>query len=59
MLIGGSGSGKINSLFKLINQQPDIDKVYLLFKDSNEEKTASILKVSNCPKIPKYEISRN
>ena len=26
--IGGSGSGKTNSLFNLINQQPDIDKIY-------------------------------
>ena len=27
LIIGGSGSGKTNSLFKLINQQPDIDKI--------------------------------
>ena len=30
IVIGGSGSGKINSLFNLINQQPDIDKIYTL-----------------------------
>ena len=29
LIIEGSGSGKINSLFNLINQQPDIDKIYL------------------------------
>ena len=26
LIIEGSGSGKINSLFNLIHQQPDIDK---------------------------------
>ena len=28
LIIGGSGSGKTNSLFNLIRQQPDIDKIY-------------------------------
>ena len=27
LIIGGSGSGKINSSVNLINQQPDIDKI--------------------------------
>ena len=38
ILIGGSGSGKINSLFNLINQPPDIDKTYLYAKDPYEAK---------------------
>ena len=29
LLIGGSGLEKTNSLFNLISQQPDIDKIYL------------------------------
>ena len=33
-IIGGSGSGKTNSLFNLISRQPDIDKIYLYPKDS-------------------------
>ena len=33
LLIEGSGSGKINSLFNLISQQPNIDKIYLYTKD--------------------------
>ena len=31
--MGGSGSGKTNSLVNLRNQQPDIDKIYLYAKD--------------------------
>ena len=29
LIVDGSGSGKTNSLFNLISQQPDIDKIYL------------------------------
>ena len=29
LIFGGSGSGKTNSLFNLISQQPDMDKIYL------------------------------
>ena len=32
LTIGGSGLGKTSSLFNLINQQPDIDKIYLMLK---------------------------
>ena len=35
-IIGGSGSGKTNSLFNLIIHQPDIDKIYLNAKDPYE-----------------------
>ena len=38
LIIRGSGSGKINSLFNIINQQPDIDKIYLFAKDPCEAK---------------------
>ena len=34
----GSGSGKTNSLFNLINQQPHTDKIYLYAKDPYEAK---------------------
>ena len=33
LIIGGSGSGKTNALLKLLNNQPDIDKIYLYAKD--------------------------
>ena len=38
LIIGGSGFGKRNSLFNLINQEPDIDKIYLYTKDPYEAK---------------------
>ena len=36
--IGGSGSGKANALLNLINNEPDIDKIYLHAKNSYEAK---------------------
>ena len=33
LIIGGSGSGKTNVLLNLINNEPDIDKIYLYAKD--------------------------
>ena len=38
LIIGGSGSGKTNALLNLINNQPDIDKIYLYTKDPHETK---------------------
>ena len=32
LIIGGSGSGKTNALLNLINNQPDIDKIYCIQK---------------------------
>ena len=36
LIIGGSGSGKTNAMINLINEQNDIDKVYLYARDLNE-----------------------
>ena len=38
LFLGGSGSGKTNSLLNLLNNQPDIDKIYLYAKDPYEAK---------------------
>ena len=38
LIIGGSGSEKANALFNVINNQPDIDKIYLYAKDPYEVK---------------------
>ena len=35
IMIGGSGSGKTNALLNLINEQHDIDKIYLYARDLN------------------------
>ena len=38
LIIGGSGSAKTNVLLNLINNLPDIDKIYLYAKDPYETK---------------------
>ena len=38
LIIGGSGSGKTNVLLNLIDNQPDIDKIYLYAKDPYKAK---------------------
>ena len=38
LILGGSGSGKTNALLNLINNQPDIDKIYLYAKEPYEAK---------------------
>ena len=38
LTVGGSGSGKTNALLNLINNQLDIDKIYLYAKDPYEAK---------------------
>ena len=38
LITGGSGSGKTNTLLNLINEQNDIDKIYLYARDLNEAK---------------------
>ena len=38
LIIGGSGSGKTHLLLNLIENQPDIDKIYLYAKDPYESK---------------------
>ena len=44
LIIGGSGSGKTNTLFNLINRQRDIDKIYLYAKDLGESKYEHLIK---------------
>ena len=44
LIIGGSGSGKTNTLFNLINEQNDIDKIYLYARDLNEPKYKVLIK---------------
>ena len=44
LIIGSSGLGKTNSLINLINEQDDIDKIYLYAKDLSEPKYEFFIK---------------
>ena len=44
LIIGGSGSGKTNTLINLINEQNDIDKIYLYARDLSEPKYEYLIK---------------
>ena len=44
LIIGGSGSGKTNTLLNLINGQNDIDKMYLYARYLNESKYKILIK---------------
>ena len=44
LIIGGTGSGKTNTLLHLINKQKDIDKIYLHAKDLSEAKYEYLIK---------------
>ena len=49
LIVGGSGSGKTNALLNLINNQPDIDKIYLYEKDPYEKKYQYL--INKCEKV--------
>ena len=44
IIIGGSGSGKTNALISLINEQNDIDKIYLYARNQRERKYDYLIK---------------
>ena len=43
-IIGGCGSGKTNTLLNLINEQDDIDQIYLYARDLKEPKYETLIK---------------
>ena len=49
LITGGSGSGKANALLNLVNNQLDIDKIYLYWKDPYEAKYQYL--ISKCEKV--------
>ena len=49
LIVGDSGSGKTNALLNLINNQPDIDKIYLYRKDPYEAKYQFLINI--CEKV--------
>ena len=49
IILGGTGSGKANALLNLINNQPDIDKIYLYAKGPCEAKYQYL--INKCGKV--------
>ena len=45
LIIAGSGSRKTNALLNLINNRPDIDKIYLYAKDPYEAKYQYLINI--------------
>ena len=45
LIIGGSGSRKTNTLLNLIENQPDVDKIYLYAKDPYDAKYQYLIKI--------------
>ena len=44
LIIGGSGPGKTNILLNLLNEENDVDKIYLYARDLNESKYEILIK---------------
>ena len=55
LVIGGSGSGKTNALLNLINNQPDIDKIYLYAKDPYEAKYQYLINIREKAGLNHYD----
>ena len=58
LIIGGSGSGKTNALLNLINNQPDINKIYLYAKDPYEAKYQYLINKHEEVGLKHYDHSR-
>ena len=48
LIIGGSGSGKTNVSLNLIENQQDMDKIYLYAKDSYKAKYQYLINKKRC-----------
>ena len=48
LIIGGSGSGKTNTLLNLTENHPDIDKICLYVKDLYESKHQYLINIKEC-----------
>ena len=56
LIIGGSGSGKTNLLLNLIEDQPDIDKIYLSAKDPYEANYQYLIKIHKKVGISHHDV---
>ena len=55
VIVGGSGSGKTNALLNMINNQPDIDEIYLYAKDTYEAKYQYLINKSEKIGLSHYD----
>ena len=55
LIVGGSGSGKTNALLNLINNQPDIAKIYLYAKNSYKAKYQYLINVCEKAGLNHYD----
>ena len=58
LIKGGSGSGKANALFNLINNRPDIDKIYLYAKDLYQLKYQFLINKRECTGLRHFNDSK-
>ena len=58
LIIGGSGSRKTNVLLNFIENEPDIDKIYLYAKDPYEAKYQYLIKIREKVGIDHYNDPR-
>ena len=58
LIIGGSRSGKINALLNLINNQSDIDKIYLYAKDPYEAKYQFLINKREGTGLKHFNVSK-
>ena len=54
LIIGGSGSGKTNVLLNLIENWPDIDKIYLYSKDPYEAKYEYLINIREKVRLKRF-----
>ena len=59
LIKGGSGTGETNALLNLINNQPDIDKMYFYAKDPYEDKYQYLINKRECVGINHLMILRH
>ena len=57
LIIDGSGSGKTNALYNLINHQPDTDKIYLV-KDTLEAKYQFLINKRESKFLNHFDVSK-
>ena len=58
LIVGGSGPGKKNALLNLINNQPDIYKIYSYAKDPYEDKYQFLIKKRENIRLKHFNIPK-